>query len=722
MTRRRRPAGTAGIALVVACALPAQDDSNSGASCRVCHPGAFRALARTPHVDRACAECHGDVRAHVASAQRPESTLVPAGAVAASRCATCHEGRAWPTTLGAHPWRRDVDPIPTPILPRDDGLASFDWDVLAEIGQRFVSRTGSDDRFATDVDLDDGLRLSEARITGRGRSDWLDSIDLRARDVGDPWRKLGADVAKDGVYRASASREDRAFHHRTSGDFGRVSHHETRQRAAIDVELSPSLGLWSDFERFADDGFWLTHRLAGRGTTPLAPVANAVSPRRLESDLSAAGLRGTLDSFTWRAGVEYLRQRDDERWAFDREAPSNPLLRESEDFASRSALEGPGVIAALDHRGGPLAVSVTARHRELDRDIAGGGTRRGADPVEFVTTSTAIARGDARTTWLSGNATAELNDDTSLVLDLSWRDHDETLRLDSTEVTVFPSSGGDTTVVDSRTQRTAQERLVGSLELEVAVAEEFVVRAGWGFAREELVVPELAPGVDPSRGTLRDDGALLGARWEFAEDWTFDASYAGFGQSGLRFEEQQERTSHGFEGRLRRRGEDLSVALFHRGRRERNDASGYRNDRDSVGVNVDWHAGRRLDVSAGWVFSRADSSTLTSFWFDPDPNPAPTVVGFRGDTHVVTAGVAWRSESGITMRSDVARSSTDGSFDVATLNWRTELAWDAIEGGTAGLRHEHIDYDEAGSADEFTADLLMIFWRQRLGRRPSPGR
>lgn len=740
-------AGTlAGAALVAVTSLlaPSRQDpaprppaAQPGApTCVVCHPGALDGLRVSVHAallaraelpDRACVACHGEAATHVASARRPEAELVRPEPVAAATCRACHAEESWDASLAAHRWVRSEaiarseligEPaVAPPVLPEPEGVASFDWSGLLAVGYRAVSRTGSADRFATDVNLEPGLRLVEGRVTGAGNTALLDRIDLRARDVGDPWTRYSAELEKRGLYRATAGREERVFVYRASGDYGRVERDQRSTTFGLDLELSDDVGIYGDIGRVHDDGFWLTQRIAGR-SPPGISVSGVPSPRRIESDEVAVGLRGVFAETRFRVGFEYLEERTDDRWSFRRPAPANPQFDESEDFRSVSDLEGPGLVVALDRSFGDLDLDLDLRHRELDRTVDGGGLRTGFDTNEFVTTTTAHADGDARTTWLGVGAEVRASDAVTFLLGLDWRDHAEHMDLSQTEVTRFPSTGGSVTVVDDRVQRTTQRRLSGTVEVEVEVVDGLVLGGGWGFSREELALPDLVPGdADPTGGTIRDDGAILGAEWRPDERWTVRARYTEYGQSGLALHEQQEDEARTLDTSVRYREDDWTAEVFLRHRRARNDASAYRSARDSYGATFTLAADEGVDVLGSYVFSDVDSRTLTSFYFDPDPTPVPTVVGFVGRTHVATVGLDLAPSEPWRWRNDLAWTDTDGSFDVSTLQWRSELTWQALERGRLGLRYDRIDYAEAGGRDDFHADLVMLYWSQTFGGR-----
>ncbi len=711
------------------------DDATRDATCMVCHPGAFAAVKASVHAplfereatrDRTCSVCHVGTGPHVASARRPEATLVRPPPVAASDCRTCHGDRDYATDLGAHPWRSresltkaalEGRATTTPIvLPRERGIAAFEWRGLVEFGHRFVSRSGSRDRYATDVDLDAGFRLVDARLEGDGETDWLDRIDLRARDVGDPWRRLSAEFGKRDRYEARFDAESRVFEYRARGDYARVSRETDQLGATLDVELSDAVTLTFGFEHHEDDGRWLTQRLAGRGASPLTPVTSVDSPRRLRADTTSVGLHGDLDGLRYRIGVDWLDQFEVERWTFDRPAPGNPALRESETFQSRGATTGPTFAANAEREFGAFRVELDARRRDLDRDLGALGRATGFDTVEFVTDTTARVRGDAATTWLGIGVEYEVHDRVVVVGDLRYRDHLERLHLDQVDVTTFPGSGGSVRVDDVRTQRTEQRRYTGSIGVDVEPFDDFVVGIGYGFAHERLVLPELpSGGLDPTRGTITDDGVLASLRWKFAPRWTVSADVEDFGQTGLALVEQQERDARSHGARLRYATESVTVEVATRSRRARNAATDFRIDHDRHTATVTWNVDEAIDLLASYAFSQIDSRTRTNFYFDPDPTPVPTLVGFRGDTHTMAGGLELRPRASVRWRTDAAWTRTDGSFDVRTFDLRSDLSVEVFAGGAVGARYQRLHYAQGGGGDDFDADLVLVYWRQRFG-------
>ncbi|MFO1054457.1 MAG: hypothetical protein U1F36_19730 [Planctomycetota bacterium] len=717
--------------LVVSCfAQEAVQISTPG--CAVCHPGAPEGLRTSRHAtflekyagDSACTLCHGAAAEHIASAKRPEAQLVHVGAVGANACAACHDHPEWPTTLGRHDWHAGStngvgtpSPIdPDDVLPPARGLVDFEWQGLALLGQRFVSRTGSRGRYETDVDLDPGLRLVDFALDGDGHSALIDHVGVHARDLGDPWSRVSAEIAKEDRYRLDIAREDRVFHMRARGDYSRVSHAEQSDSADLELDLGHDLSLFGSFEHFEDDGHWLTQRLAGRGTTPLVPVVNVDSPRTLDSNQYTAGLRFRSDDLHALIAYDHLDEIEVDRWSFDRPAPTNPLLRESEDERSHGHTHGPGVRVSVEQDFGAVRVALRARHRELERDTETAGLLTGVDPVAFVTRSAASTRGDAALSTAGATLTAEIGDHLSASADIDWRHHDEHQRLDAVEVTDFPGTGGSSTLIEQLDQRTRSERWDGSLSLDADPVDDLLLTLGVGFSREELVLPALpSGGLDPSRGTIRDAGVLGEVRFSPDREWSFDARFQDFGQTGLLLEEQQERNAHEWRASVRRHTDTLTTELGWRRQLAHNDASLYHLHRDTLNLSGHLDATRSLGLLASWVFTDSDSSTLTSFYFDPDPTPVPTLVGFKGRSHTLSTGIDLHDEQRLDWHTELSWTTTSGSADLDTLDFRTDLRVELIEGGSIGARYQHVEYREEGGVDDFGADLLLLYWRQQIG-------
>src|SRR5262249_47383708 len=109
---------------------------------------------------------------------------------------------------------------------------------------------------------------------------------------------------------------------------------------------------------------------------------------------------------------------------------------------------------------------------------------------------------------------------------------------------------------------------------------------------------------------------------------------------------------------------------------------------------------------------RTDSSTLTNFYFDPDPDPVPTVVGFTGDTNAVSLSLTLHPSSNVTWTLTGGYAATTGSFDVALLDWRADLRWQVTRKGATGVEFRQVRYDEEGRADDYSAELVFVYWRQ----------
>ena len=73
--------------------------------------------------------------------------------------------------------------------PKEKG---FEWEAFIRSGLRFVEQNGSRNRFDTDLNLDDGVRLADFELTGRflNPNPYMGQFSVDARSIGDPYQSL----------------------------------------------------------------------------------------------------------------------------------------------------------------------------------------------------------------------------------------------------------------------------------------------------------------------------------------------------------------------------------------------------------------------------------------------------------------------------------------------------------------------------------------------------
>ena len=122
-----------------------------------------------------------------------------------------------------------------------------------------------------------------------------------------------------------------------------------------------------------------------------------------------------------------------------------------------------------------------------------------------------------------------------------------------------------------------------------------------------------------------------------------------------------------------------------------------------------------LDLYVSYVYSDYDNRTLTNFYFDPDPNPVPTIVGYKGDSSTYYLGATLKPSADVTWRADASYTDVNGSFDVDILDWRVDLRVRVTDRGSVGVEVRQVDYEESGGIDNSDAVMTFIYWRQELG-------
>jgi hypothetical protein len=712
-------------AIVPAPRRVAPDDS----TCRICHPGPTRGLQDGPHAfllargGDACADCHGDLAAHAADAvEHPGAHRQPVPKVAAAACTACHATDGYAPALAAHPLRMQrADPPPAPAITMPvDPVAtppSIEWSGLLAVGFRILGVAGSRARYQTDIDEDPGFELLGAEIEGRGRGDApFDLLQASAEDAGGPHQRLrGRFLIEDRLDARADYRKDR-LRYRASGPYARVDRRTRDAGGGFEYDLHDDLRFFASYRFAEDDGFWLTRRLGSRSTTPVVVIDGVQSPRSYESDVADAGFGGRLLGFDWSASADYRDDDEVNRWTYSQPSSINPNFTDSEDFASRSTLRGPGGRASLRRQFDRLTLAADARYVDLERRTIGDGEQTGYDVSDFEVSTDSASSGGARSWLVDATATWELGDDLALVFDSRWIDHREELRYVQTEVTRYPTLGTTTSVTTSRHQVTSQRVFDGSVQADLRVHETLDLTVGYGFSREWLRVPDLDSGDnDFVAGRIDTDGLIGGLRWRPDRYWRAKLEWRGYGIGGAQLHELTQDESQRWSGRLGWHGERLTVEGFVTDQRIRNDIVRHADDRTTLGISSTWNLRDSAWLNGSWVFTDARTRTLTNFYFDPDPNPVPTLVGFDGETHSVVLGFGLQPSADVTWRFDAVATSTHGSFDVTLIDLVADLAIRVRDGGDVGVQWRGTDYEEAGGADDYRSDLITIYFRQRLG-------
>lgn len=719
--------------VALAASLAAQRPAVTGeTSCIVCHPAAARGLASSLHAsllqrpdaaEHSCSACHGDLSAHVAAQAMPGDAAVRVPKVAATSCAVCHPGRNLATEQGSHPARplpSSAGPLPDPTagvvqaLEQREEESSFRWSGLVDLGYRFADVHGSQDRYDTDINLDDGVRLHtlETRLLGGGKS-FADEVSLDAHDIGDPRWDVAAKVRKDGAYEAQGSYRRDRYHYLASGDYHRVDRDSQVQDYGGEVSLSKDVRVFGSFVRSNDEGFWLTQRIGNRAVNVQSYVDGVSSPRDYDSDTSTLGLAGDLAGWKWTASADYLDEHGIDRWSYVQPAPANPAFDESEDFGSRTSLYGPGGKLALSRDFEDWSIDLTARYVDHSRGLGADGQSQGFDIAQYTTVTEASGDGSAQTWLLDGSSSFSMTKTLRTVADVHWRDHHEAFLLRQTDVTSYPTLGTQTTVVTDQDQRTTQRLVDGSLSLEWDATEELMLTIGYGGSREELTVPDLVP-TDPRdyrSGTVRDNGVLAGLDWRFAPHWRLRGDLRDFGQDGVYLHELAPERARTASGKLSYTDKQWRGSTFVRHRFVNNDVSDHRLENFATGLHAGVTRGT-LSLDADYTFARTDTRTLTNFYFDPDPNPQTTYVGFEGDTHTVAATLGMEPSAGVHWEATAVWTDTLGSIDLGTMDWRLGMRVDVVAQGAAGVEFRQIRYREDGSSDNYDAALLWLYWRQ----------
>jgi hypothetical protein len=373
----------------------------------------------------------------------------------------------------------------------------------------------------------------------------------------------------------------------------------------------------------------------------------------------------------------------------------------------------------VTHNTGPVEASLNTRFLERRRRIVGSGTKTGYDTAAFISAMNSISEGSARTALIDGTLSYEITDELVLNTELRYLDHTEELSINQSDITVYPSLGTTLLVNTNLQQRTVSRLREATAELDWQAHEALTLTGGWGWSQEKLQVPDLDPSdSDFARGTIVEDGYIFGAHWRPDAHWSARVRYRDFGQGGLQLHDIVDHHTRGIRGNIGYREDTLWCDLGVVHRRSQNYVSDSRTDNTAYTLSGGYAPDEHLNWHASYTLSDIDSRTRSNFYFDPSPTPVSTMVGFRGETHSIGAGLDWRVTRRFHASMHGSYTTVHGDFELDMLHWFVDFAR-VLDQGRIGIRVEQMDYHEAGNPDDYDSLITYVYFSAAIkGQRP----
>jgi hypothetical protein len=494
-----------------------------------------------------------------------------------------------------------------------------------------------------------------------------------------------------------------------------------RQRtyAGLDIDLGSKWTLFTNFDRIERDGIVVTSRIGNTNVQPLTSVSDVRGPRSVTYDFAEVGIAGDLGSTEFTLSGEWHEEDAVDHRSWSRQSPVSPGFTESEVSRTDWSLRGPGARSTLrsDLAGDDsLVFAMTLHYRHLDRRTVTDSTVRGFDIAEFVTTTDGVSQGTGQTFLADLSLTWQVMEILALIGDLRHLRHHEEQHLQLVDVTNYPGLGS--TIVNDRSTvlTTNQEVIEGSFTVEATPVKELTLSAGYGFARENLRLPDLETGdQDFESGRIDTDGVIAGALWKPSKRWTLALDFRGFGMGKTQLNETSPDMGMTWKERVRYGGDGWSVELVGRHRHVENDKSDTRVDSNSASILLVLEPSETFSMHFSQTEIWVDSTALTNFYFAPDPTPVPTRVGFDGRTDTSVLGFVLRPFMRLAWTNDVSFTNADGDFDVNFLHVLSDIRYELSSHADLGLEGRAIHYsDEVAPSRDYDALIGMLYARLRF--------
>ena len=364
----------------------------------------------------------------------------------------------------------------------------------------------------------------------------------------------------------------------------------------------------------------------------------------------------------------------------------------------------------LTHQTEGLELSLDSVLLDRRRRIVGNGVSSGFDVAEFTTTTQSLSEGSARTVLVDGTLSLDLLTDLTFHSELRYQDHKERLRIDQSDVTVYPTLSTTIGVQTTLDQRTTSRLREASAELEWQAHSSLAVTGGWGWSQEKLRLPDLENAdADFVNGTLIEDGYIFGANFRPDAQWSVRGRFRDFGQGSLQLHEIADHHTRQASGAIRFQGDTAFAEVSTLHRRSQNPFADSRTANTTYSLSGAYTPDEELTMHGAYSLSEIDSRTRTNFYFSPSPLPVSTLVGFRGETQTLSAGVDLDLTERLHGSAIGSYTTVHGDFELDMYQWSVDL-WVDIPIGRTGVRVEQVDYNEAGNPDDYDAWMTFLYF------------
>ena len=591
-----------------------------------------------------------------------------------------------------------------PIAADNDGFTG-----KFRLGYRSVDFSGSQTKYEEDINLDDGVRLFELRVSWLGEPGQKMPADRIELDMtgfgGDPFEALHIGVKKHGRYDFRFDRTKSTYFYQdvilphdladvrtsTGGDFHHFDFDRVRDSAQFDLRLSPAAKVMVGFERFTKSGESTTTLDISREEYELdKPVEESYN------DLTV-GFEYSWPKVTLVLEERYREYENDVEIFLPGFSPGeNTTNAASLDFYFLSQpyqFESNQHSVRLNARPtDSLLIRVAAMLQELEMDIDATETGQG---IAF--------NGAPLTISASGGGTLE-RDTEMFDFDLSYLFNDKVALVVGARQHSFDQDGiflfdGDINVGSWEIETVSTE--VG---VEANVTPEVTVSAGVRFESRDV---DHAAATDGSIGeaeevTTDHDGYYATVAWRPSDMFQLDVEIEDSSYDDpFTVSSPTDRQRYRLRARVKAENGVYADGTWVSHRFE-NSTVDWQSDRDQLTLRVGYRRSG-LDLSAGYSVIEADHAVDQIVEVGA---PILYPILYQSDADFFDGRVRYRANDRVTLGADARFYDNSGTFGIKRDDLRGWVEFGFGEGYLVGFAYRTVDFDEdLFDFDDYDADI-----------------